>query len=122
MLRDHLNCALRDSAEFNRAFRDVVGELLQFLGDFIEQFMQGDEVRPFHIPVRLFRLETQVEDVGARMPLECVGVVARPNDVAAAMVGCFDTPCIERLGTRRRYVTARPYGFWEGAGKRTPSG
>jgi hypothetical protein len=43
-LRVGLNCALRNAIEFDRAFGNVVRELLQFPGDFVDKFVQADEV------------------------------------------------------------------------------
>jgi hypothetical protein len=48
----------------DRAFGDVVDKLLQILRNLIEEFMQTDEVWPLYIPVRLFRLEAEVQSIG----------------------------------------------------------
>ena len=52
-----------DSAKLDRAFGDVVDKLLQILRNLIEEFMQTDEVWPLYIPVRLFRLEAEVQSI-----------------------------------------------------------
>lgn len=64
VLRNDLNRPLRDSAQFNRSFGNVISELLQFLSHLVEQFVQTDEVWPFDVPMRLFGLEAKIENVG----------------------------------------------------------
>src|SRR5258708_28402707 len=75
-----MNRAQRDTAEFNGAFRDLVGQLLQFRGDLVEQLMQADEVRAFYVPVRLLRLQAKIKRVGEVL-------VKQFNDLAAGGLG-----------------------------------
>ena len=53
-----------DPAELNDALREQVHVLVGGSVNLVEQFVQRDEVGPFHVPVRLLRLELEVDRVG----------------------------------------------------------
>ena len=44
--------------------RELKDNLSEFLGELVEQLMQGDKLRPFHIPMRLLGLQPKVQHVG----------------------------------------------------------
>ena len=49
----HPHRAFGNAAQLHNAFGDHVHVVLDFPGDLIEEFVQADEVRPFHVPMRL---------------------------------------------------------------------
>lgn len=52
------------SAEGGDAFGDVINESQNLAGDAVEEFVEGDEVGAFDVPVGLFGLELQIDEVG----------------------------------------------------------
>jgi len=57
-------CSFSNAAELDRAFGDHVRVLLHVFGDVIEEFVQADEVRAFHVPMRLLELALEIHRVG----------------------------------------------------------
>src|SRR5215472_15955005 len=58
---DRLQRALGGAAERRDPLRDQVDELPRVVGDLVEELVKRDEVRPFHVPVRLLRLQGEVD-------------------------------------------------------------
>src|SRR6267154_3959575 len=52
----HPRRAFGDSAHLHNALGDHIHIRLDVFGNFVKQFVQTDEVRPFHIPMRLLEL------------------------------------------------------------------
>src|SRR6516162_2879041 len=59
-------------AESPRTFGDRIRIVLDRLGDLVEEFMDGDEGRPAHIPMRLLDLCVQIDGRG-QMPVQNLG-------------------------------------------------
>ena len=60
--------AAGDAAQCGDPLGDIVDRLFEFLGELVEQLVQGDEIRAFDIPVRLLDLGIQIQRVG-ELPL-----------------------------------------------------
>lgn len=52
------------SSQSRNALGDVVNNVVEFSGDFVEELVQRNKVRPPNIPVRLLSLPLQVDHVG----------------------------------------------------------
>ena len=65
------------AAKLHDAFGNLVHIILDRFGDLVEQLMQADKARPFHIPMRLLHLHLQIHGVG--QPLVQQQVHFRPD-------------------------------------------
>ena len=63
-LGDCAQCPVRNSAQRDDALGNLIDISLNFAGNIVKQLVQGDEVRPLDIPVRLLRLQAQVDQIG----------------------------------------------------------
>ena len=61
MFRAFAQRAFDDAAQRRGAFGGEINVLHDSAGEFVEQFMQADEGRAAHVPVRLFGAGEQVE-------------------------------------------------------------
>ena len=62
---DHLLCgAVGGSTQLNGAFGDGVYMTVDFLAKRVEHLVNGNGIRSFDVPVRLFRQQRQVNGIG----------------------------------------------------------
>ena len=52
--------ACRNTVQLHNVFGNHVNIILGLLGDFIEQFVQSNKVRTFHIPMGLVQLQIKI--------------------------------------------------------------
>ncbi len=63
-LRHRARRSVGNAAELYRALRDQVDVFLNIVVHLVEQLMQGDEIRAFHVPVRLLGLGLEIDGIG----------------------------------------------------------
>jgi len=56
--------SFRDTAQLNNAFGNHIHVRFYLLSNLIEQFMQTNKVRSFHVPMRLLELHLEINGVG----------------------------------------------------------
>ena len=64
--------AFGDAAELDHPLGQQIDVLLHVLVDFVEQLVQGDELRALHVPVGLLALGLEIDAVG-EPPVEQLG-------------------------------------------------
>src|SRR5690606_25352900 len=81
--------ALRDAAERNDALRHLVDVLLQLFAELVEQLVQRYEARPLDVPMRLLRLQVQVDRAGETDVQQVdVALAGLGRQVDAGLVHC----------------------------------